>query len=380
MNVKKRKVGRVVRSILLAVVIAAAVIMGIWHKTTAAVFHNLTQPHVRVPDTDTWTGGESYLKIPYSSVSDSDYVDLYVPSDVKNPPLLILVHGGGFVTNDSQSKQAVLMYRYFRDHGYACASVNYRLAEEAPFPGAIEDVKACIRFLQANAGTYGYDSGRMAIFGESAGGYLAIAAAMTNDEEFNSLPYIGESSGESDGCSDDGSSDKQEEEQSSAAGEDSVPAEGVNPAIRVLIDYYGDVDFTSLDAQWKEIGYSSVVRSIANGWIQKNLPEGYTDIHSYWLRKDISKLSKDELAPMLLNNYIDENLRPDSDLSVYISHGDADLTVPVTQSQNLYSKVSGIIGTGRTKLNIVKNAGHAGDGMYSDRELEKMDRFIQAHM
>lgn len=380
MNAKKRKLSRVVPSILLVVVIAAAVIMGIWHKTTAAVFHNLTQPHVRVPQTDTWTGGKSYLKIPYSSVSDSDYVDLYVPSDVKNPPLLILVHGGGFVTNDSQSKQAVLMYRYFRDHGYACASVNYRLAEEAPFPGAVEDVKACIRFLQANGEKYGYDSGRMAIFGESAGGYLAIAATITNDREFNSLPYIGESSGKADGCSDDGSSDKQEEGQSSATGGDSVSAEDVNPAIRVLIDYYGDVDFTSLDAQWKAIGYSSIVRSIANGWIRKNLPDGYTDIHSYWLRKDISKLSKDELAPMLLNNYIDENLSPDSDLSVYISHGDADLTVPITQSQNMYSKVSGIIGTGRTKLNIVKNAGHAGDGMYSDRELEKVDRFIQAHM
>ncbi len=357
MNEKKRKAGRVVWSILLIVVIAAAAILGIWHKTTAAVFHNLTQPHIRVPETDDWSGGESYLKVPYSDVSKSDYVDLYVPSGVKNPPLLILVHGGGFVTNDSQSKQAVLMYRYFRDHGYACASVNYRLAQEAPFPGAVEDVKACIRFLQANGDTYGYDSKRMALFGESAGGYLAIAAAMTNDEEFDSVSYIGEE-------------DK----------DDSVSGKGVNPAIRVLIDYYGDVDFTSLDSQWKEIGYSSIVRKIANRWIDSALPNGYTDIHSFWLRKDVSKMSKEELAPMLLNNYIDENLRQDSDLSVYISHGDADLTVPITQSQNLYSKVSGIIGTGRTKLNIVRNAGHAGDGMYSDRELEKMDQFIQAHM
>lgn len=367
-------------SILLIVVIAAAAILGIWHKTTAAVFHNLTQPHIRVPETDDWSGGESYLKVPYSDVSKSDYVDLYVPSGVKNPPLLILVHGGGFVTNDSQSKQAVLMYRYFRDHGYACASVNYRLAQEAPFPGAVEDVKACIRFLQANGDTYGYDSKRMALFGESAGGYLAIAAAMTNDAEFDSVPYIGENEEAAGDSSDIDQDEKAEEGKGTGAEGDSVSGEGVNPSIRVLIDYYGDVDFMSLDSQWKEIGYSSLVRKIANGWIQNALPKGYTDIHSYWMRKDISKMSRDELAPMLLNNYIDENLRQDSDLSVYISHGDADLTVPITQSQNLYSKVSGIIGTGRTKLNIVRNAGHAGDGMYSDRELEKMDQFIQAHM
>ncbi len=380
MNEKKRKAGRVVWSILLIVAIAAAAILGIWHKTTAAVFHNLTQPHIRVPETDDWSGGESYWKVPYSEVSESDYVDLYVPSDVKNPPLLILVHGGGFVTNDSQSKQAVLMYRYFRDHGYACASVNYRLAQEAPFPGAIEDVKACIRFLRANGDTYGYDSERMALFGESAGGYLAIAAAMTNDAEFDSVPYIGENEEAAGDSSDIDQDEKAEEGKGTGAEGDSVSGEGVNPAIRVLIDYYGDVDFMSLDTQWKEIGYSSLVRKIANGWIQNALPKGYTDIHSYWMRKDISKMSRDELAPMLLNNYIDENLRQDSDLSVYISHGDADLTVPVTQSRDLYAKVSGIIGTGRTKLHIVKNAGHAGDEMYSDRELEKIDQFIQAHM
>ena len=92
-----------------------------------------------------WTGGKSYKNVQYSEVSASDYLNLYVPDDDNPPPLLVLVHGGGFVTNDCESRQAQLMYQYFRDHGWACATVNYRLAQEAFFPAAVEDVKCAVR-------------------------------------------------------------------------------------------------------------------------------------------------------------------------------------------------------------------------------------------
>ena len=80
---------------------------------------------------------------------------------------------GGFVYNDSQSRQAQLMYRYFRDHGYACASVNYRLAQEAAFPAGVEDVKSAIRFLRANAEKYGYDPERFAIWESQLGVFIS---------------------------------------------------------------------------------------------------------------------------------------------------------------------------------------------------------------
>ena len=53
-------------------------------------------------------------------------------------------------------------------------------------------MKSAIRFLRANAEKYGYDPERFAIWGESAGGYLSVICGASNDEEFNSVPFIGE--------------------------------------------------------------------------------------------------------------------------------------------------------------------------------------------
>ena len=61
------------------------------------------------------------------------------------------IHGGGFISNDARSRQANLMIQYFRNHGYACASVNYRLAQEAPFPAAIVSNNNIIIRLIRNA-------------------------------------------------------------------------------------------------------------------------------------------------------------------------------------------------------------------------------------
>ncbi len=84
-----------------------------------------------------WAGGREMLHIPYAADSASQYLDLYLPDQEGKLPLLILVHGGGFILGDSQSRQTQWMYRYFRKHGFACASVNYRLAQEAPWPAAV---------------------------------------------------------------------------------------------------------------------------------------------------------------------------------------------------------------------------------------------------
>ncbi len=61
--------------------------------------------------------------------------------------------------------------------GYVVAAVSYRFSGEAPSPAAIQDVKASIRWLRANAATYRIDKARFAAFGGSAGGQLAALAA-----------------------------------------------------------------------------------------------------------------------------------------------------------------------------------------------------------
>jgi len=56
--------------------------------------------------------------------------------------------------------------------GYASASVDYRLSEEAPYPAAVEDCRAAIQWLKDNADKYNIDPNRIALLGASAGGHL----------------------------------------------------------------------------------------------------------------------------------------------------------------------------------------------------------------
>jgi len=78
--------------------------------------------------------------------------------------------------------------------GFVVASVDYRLSHEAPFPGALIDVKAAVRYLRAHAKRYSIDTGKFGVSGESAGGYLASMTALTSDKEFEVGEYLDYSS------------------------------------------------------------------------------------------------------------------------------------------------------------------------------------------
>ena len=242
---------KVAAGVLAGAVAAAAVLTaGINHKATYAVFKNLTARKLKLDENAPWSGGRIYEHLPYAGDSESQYLDLYIPNigqdleqdpeqdsrqDTKpgfeKPGLFVMVHGGGFIAGDSQSRQSILMYRYFRDHGYACASINYRLAQEAPFPAGVEDVKAAVRFLQSHADEYGYDASRTAIWGESAGGYLAMTEAFSNENEFMGVRYRGQD-------------------------EDDAAGKFYAGEAAILIDYYGAADLGTIwtsDSDWKKM-------------------------------------------------------------------------------------------------------------------------------
>ncbi len=97
-------------------------------------------------------------------------------------PLLLYLHGGGFVlggleTHDSLCRQLALR------SGGAVVALDYRLAPEHPFPAAWEDTWAALVALQAGAGALGLDGRRIAIGGDSAGGTLAAATALRARDE-----------------------------------------------------------------------------------------------------------------------------------------------------------------------------------------------------
>ena len=120
---------------------------------------------------------DTQTDIDYARVGDTALLlDLHTPSGVKQPPLIVYVHGGAWRAG---SKSDVPIAGLL-DHGFAIASVDYRLSTQARFPAQIHDIKAAIRFLRAKASSFGINTEKIAIIGSSAGGHLAALTGVTN--------------------------------------------------------------------------------------------------------------------------------------------------------------------------------------------------------
>ncbi|MBM3458277.1 MAG: alpha/beta hydrolase, partial [Armatimonadetes bacterium] len=102
-------------------------------------------------------------------------LDAAIPEGPGPFPTAILVHGGGFVRGDKQSFIKPL-FEPLQKAGFAWFSINYRLAPAHRYPACLEDVETAIRWVNAHAREYRVDRARIALIGESAGGYLVSAA------------------------------------------------------------------------------------------------------------------------------------------------------------------------------------------------------------
>lgn len=205
----------------------------------------------------------------YANDSEFQVLDIYTPEFAKGPyPLIIHVHGGSWAIGSKDAGPA-----YFLDEGYALAEVEYRLSDEAGFPAQIEDVKAAIRWLRANAGAYNLDPGRFGAIGESAGGHLAALAGTSG----NSAEFGGEAE------------------------------------VQAVADLFGPIDFNSVAGipEGERYGdYTSAAAKLIGGEIGEN-PEIVA-----------------QASPL---TYIDANDPP-----FLIIHGTDDDTVPYNESLGLY--------------------------------------------
>lgn len=247
----------------------------------------------------------------------SQKLDLYLPKQGKNMPLIIYIHGGAFM---SGSKEDWIPWNCLGE-GYAVASINYRLSGEAIFPAQIVDCKAAVRWLRANAIKYNLDPNHFASWGESAGGHLATMIGTAADaREFE----VGDNL-------------------------------NVSSRVQAVVDYYGPTDFLQMDAHRIPDGQlhdpaDSPESLLVGGAIQQN---------------------KEKVAMANPITYITKNTPP-----FLICHGDQDPLVPHHQSELLESalKKAGVA----VKFYTVKGAGH---GNFKDPKVEELTKeFLKKYL
>lgn len=132
---------------------------------------------------------EVQRNLTYAHVGDTDLqLDLARPRQFPGAlPTIVLLHGGGWRGGNRQ-QMAPPMEGIARNAGFVTAAVSYRLVPTATFPGQIEDCKAAIRWLRANAEKYHVDPDRIAVVGFSAGAHLAcLLGAADKDAGFDAV-------------------------------------------------------------------------------------------------------------------------------------------------------------------------------------------------
>jgi acetyl esterase/lipase len=123
--------------------------------------------------------------IPYREVEDAAgfrqlKLDAYLPHRSATPrPAVIVVHGGGW--RDGNRRQMAREARALAERGFAAFAIEYRLDGEVPFPDEIEDVRAAVRWVRANAGRFGVDPKRIGALGGSAGGNLSALVGVLGE-------------------------------------------------------------------------------------------------------------------------------------------------------------------------------------------------------
>jgi acetyl esterase/lipase len=241
-------------------------------------------------------------------------LDLYLPAKADTPlPLIVWIHGGAWMAGSKDNCPALR----FLEKGYAVASINYRLSQHAVFPAQIEDCKAALRWLRANAKKYNLDPQHVGVWGGSAGGHLVALLGTSGDVK-------------------------------------DLEGKGGNPdqssRVQCVVDWFGPTDFTKMGGSHDN----------------PNSPEGrliggaVNDKKEKAVRADpITYVTKDD-PPFL------------------IMHGEDDRTVPINQSELLHAALQKA-GVESTFIRI-PNAGHGGPGFSSPENARKIEEFFAKHL
>lgn len=158
----------------------------------------------------------------FSTISNLEYanvrgqslqLDLRIP-DGRGPfPVIVYLHSGAWITGDRTGGPAIRQ----ATRGYAVASIDYELAPQSIWPAQIEDAKAAVRWLRANAARFNLDPDRIGVFGTSAGGHIGSVLGTSFGDPFVEGLELGNAQ--------------------------------FSSRVKAVIDWYGPTDLLKLDAQ-----------------------------------------------------------------------------------------------------------------------------------
>lgn len=246
---------------------------------------------------------------------EQNRLDLYLPEKTEGRlPLVVWIHGGGWQGGSKEGCPVVPM----AGKGYAVASINYRFSQHAVFPAQIEDCKAAIRWLRANAAKYDLDPDRVGVGGDSAGGHLVALLGTTGGVKAleGNLRNLDQSS-----------------------------------RVQAVVDWFGPTDFVSWEPNFNKTVYTFIERLVG-------------------VSPQEDKEKARRASPLA---YVDKDSAP-----FLILHGDKDDVVPLAQSESLAEalKKAGV----EVTLKVVHGSGHGGPAFLSPENRKLMEDFFAKHL
>lgn len=258
--------------------------------------------------------------ITFATVGDTALkLDLHQPDSGQPVGLIVWVHGGAWKAGSRKGAEL----KGLTAHGWAIASVDYRLSTVARFPAQIHDIKAAIRFLRAHATDYGYPATPFVIAGSSAGGHLAALVGVSNGD---------------------------------AKLEGTVGQNlGVSSDVKAIVDLYGASDLTTILAQSTPHGIAMRVPAL------ELLLGGQPDKLPELARLASPVFQVDAHDPPLL-----------------LMHGDRDPQMPINQSHEIQGAYEAL-GL-PVVFKVHHGTGHGGPAFYSEESLALIDNFLRQHL
>jgi acetyl esterase/lipase len=250
--------------------------------------------------------------VTYKHVDGHDLkLDIYSPESITHPlPVVLWIHGHRWSYGSKEQRPPVNLMA----EGYIVVSIDYRPSGEAPFPAAIEDCKAAVRWLRANAATYHIDPDHIGAWGHSAGGHLAA--------------LLGTSGGvaELEGAGDNSTFSSRIQ----AVCDMSGPSD--------LLRFYEAIS-NSTDGSARRA--KSAIEQFLGGSVEQNRAKAIA-------ASPITYVSKDDAAFLII-------------------HGENDMSIPVSQSEAFADKLkaAGV----DTTLEIAKGRGHGVGGPHYATEI-----------